>query len=217
MKNTTNEGFTMDGGGNSGPYTANWPERSQADRSASSFIDEMNRGAMTQGFSQYDAPAQRSLQAAAVTLSRRQFNDHIEAKLASRRPAAALPRVLHVDADADSALLLATLLVPETEVVHVSTRQAAIRLIREQRFDLIVLDPELADGDGAVVFEALKDVPSPTKVLLFSAHDTVWRDQASAFLVKPWTTPLQLWNTVSRLLGIAPAVWTGSASRKPAG
>lgn len=218
MKNTMNKGFTMEGAGALAGYTPNWPDSSQADRNATSFIDEMNRGAATHGASQFEAPAQRSSQNAAVTLSRRQLNEHIESDLAPRHgPATALPRVLHVDADADSALLLATLLVPETEVVHVSSRQAAVRLIREQRFDLIVLDPDLADGDGAVVFEALKEASLPTKVLLFSAHDTVWRDQASAFLVKPWATPLQLWNTVSRLLGIAPAAWTGSARRNTAG
>jgi two-component system phosphate regulon response regulator OmpR len=195
MKNTINESSTIEATGNPAGYAANWPESAQADRSISKFIDQMDRGA-------------------SVNLSRRQLSEHIEANLAVRHGAnPALPRVLHVDADADSALLLATLLVPETEVVHVSTREAALRLIGQQHFNLIVLDPELADGDGSAVFEALKKVPLPTKVLLFSAHDTVWRDQASAFLIKPWTTPLQLWNAVSRLLGIAPAAWTKPVAR----
>jgi two-component system phosphate regulon response regulator OmpR len=194
MKNTINESATIDGAG----YAANWQDSGPADRSVKKFIDEMDRSA-------------------SVTISRRQLSEHIEANLPARRSVSpALPRVLHVDADADAALLLATLLVPETEVVHVSTREAALRLIGQQHFNLIVLDPELADGDGAVVFEALKQVSSPTQVLLFSAHDTVWRDQASAFLVKPWTTPLQLWNAVSRLLGIAPAAWTKPATRDAA-
>jgi two-component system phosphate regulon response regulator OmpR len=37
----------------------------------------------------------------------------------------------------------------------------------------------------------------------------VWRDQANGFLLKPWTSPRQLWNTVTRLLGVSPAMSEG--------
>jgi Zn-dependent alcohol dehydrogenase len=62
---------------------------------------------------------------------------------------AAPPRVLHIDSDHDAALVLAALLVPETQVTHVPTMAAAQDLLRREQFALVVLDPDLTDGDGA--------------------------------------------------------------------
>ncbi|WP_295995416.1 response regulator [Rugamonas sp.] len=112
------------------------------------------------------------------------------------------PRVLHVDGDGDTALVLATLLVPETQVTHVRTLAAARRAIAHERYALVVLDPDLPDGDGAALIAALKQADSATPVLLYSAREPADRAQASAFLPKPWTSPRQLWRTVSQLLGM---------------
>jgi len=119
---------------------------------------------------------------------------------------AAQPHVLHVDADEDTALVLATLMMPEARVTHVHTLEAAARIVGEGDYSLLVLDPDLPDGDGAALFEALRKAGSTTPVLLYSARHTVWRDQASGFLLKPWTSPRQLWSTVTRLLGVSPAM-----------
>ncbi len=116
----------------------------------------------------------------------------------------AAPRVLHVDGDSDAALVLATLLAPETHVVHVPTLAAAVQAIEQQQFALVVLDPDLPDGDGAALIEALKRAHADTPVLLYSARQPEHRNLASAFLPKPWTSPRQLWRTISELLGIAP-------------
>ena len=116
----------------------------------------------------------------------------------------AAPRVLHVDGDNDSALVLATLLVPETHVTHVPTLAEAVQAIEQQQFALIVLDPDLPDGDGAMLIDTLRRASAGTPVLLYSARQPEQRNLASAFLPKPWTSPRQLWRTISELLGIGP-------------
>lgn len=112
----------------------------------------------------------------------------------------AAPRVLHVDADHDSALVLATLLVPETHLTHAATLAEGVRAIRGQRYALVVLDPDLPDGDGAALLAALRRERTDTPVLLYSARQPGHHHQANAFLPKPWTSPRQLWRTISELL-----------------
>jgi CheY-like chemotaxis protein len=112
------------------------------------------------------------------------------------------PRVLHVDSDHDVATVLAMLLVPETHVTHVPTLAEAVRVVQSERFALVVLDPDLPDGDGAALLDALKRHRDGTPVLLYSARQPAQHHAASAFLPKPWTSPRQLWRTVSELLGI---------------
>lgn len=114
----------------------------------------------------------------------------------------ATPRVLHVDGDHETALVLATLLVPETQVTHAGTLDAAMRAVGSGRFALVVLDPDLPDGDGAALLDLLGEQQRATPVLLYSARQPDRARQAMAFLPKPWTSPRQLWLTVSRLMDI---------------
>jgi two-component system phosphate regulon response regulator OmpR len=117
----------------------------------------------------------------------------------------AAPRVLHVDADADAALVLAALLVPETRVTHVASLAAAQALLRSEQFALVVIDPDLPDGDGGALLHHLHQHQSDARVLLYSARHPERHMAGSSFLPKPWTSPRQLWRTVSDLLATAPA------------
>lgn len=116
-----------------------------------------------------------------------------------------VPRVLHVDGDGDAALVLATLLVPETQVQHAASLAEAVRAINETDFALVVLDPDLPDGDGVDLLHRLARRGDAPPVLLYSARHPGLRTPAHAFLPKPWTSPRQLWRTVSHLLGLTPA------------
>jgi CheY-like chemotaxis protein len=112
------------------------------------------------------------------------------------------PRVLHIDSDEDSAVVLATLLAPEIQVVHAATYSQAQRLLEHGRFALMVVDPDLPDGDGHTLIRSLRQVDQSTPVLLYSASQPMLHHQAHAFLPKPWTSPRQLWRTVSHMLGL---------------
>ncbi|MCE3263217.1 MAG: response regulator [Pseudoduganella sp.] len=112
------------------------------------------------------------------------------------------PRVLHVDPDEDSAVVLATLLAPETQVVHAATYEQAQTLLAQGAFALLVIDPDLPDGDGHTLIRAMRQHDHHMPVLLYSASQPMLHHQAHAFLPKPWTSPRQLWRTVSHMLGL---------------
>ncbi|AXA92416.1 response regulator [Massilia sp. YMA4] len=112
------------------------------------------------------------------------------------------PRLLHIDADDTTALILATLLVPEIQVTRAGSMLEADALLRQHEFALIVLDPDLPDGDGQVLIRELRERGVHTPVLLYSARQPSLHHQAHAFLPKPWTSPRQLWQATCRLLEI---------------
>ncbi|MDQ1834026.1 hypothetical protein [Massilia scottii] len=116
-----------------------------------------------------------------------------------------VPRVLHIDSDEKTALVLATLLQPEAMVTHVATIAEARRLLGTQLYSLVVLDPGLSDGDGRALLPELLTTP----LLVYSARLPDARDPVRAFLPKPWTSPRQLWSTISTMLGIAPGMTAG--------
>lgn len=120
------------------------------------------------------------------------------------------PRVLHVDPDEDSAVVLATLLAPETHVVHAATYEQAQTLLAQGEFALLVIDPDLPDGDGHTLIRNMRQQDQHTPVLLYSASQPSLHHQAHAFLPKPWTSPRQLWRTVSHMLGLDAMVPAGT-------
>ncbi|MCG2585407.1 response regulator [Massilia sp. TS11] len=120
------------------------------------------------------------------------------ARVAQRAAELAVPRVLHVDSDEDGAATLAALLSTDARVTHVGTLAEARTLLRHQHFELLVLDPELSDGDGA---ELLPELGS-TALLVHARQHAAWHSCADGFLIKPWSSQRQIWQTVARMLGI---------------
>ncbi len=124
------------------------------------------------------------------------MNDALEAC----KPLPPAPQLLHIDADDTAAVILATLLVPEIRVTRAASLAEAELLVARQDFALIVLDPDLPDGDGQTLLRAMREQGQHTPVLLYSARQPSLHHQAHAFLPKPWTSPRQLWQATCRLL-----------------
>jgi hypothetical protein len=126
------------------------------------------------------------------------------ATVVARRPAPSClqaadgPRVLHIDSSARSAEVLDTLLVPAARVTHVQTLAAARALLRRECYSLVVLDPDLDDGDAVELLPLLLGTP----LLVYSALYPVWGEQVTAFLPKHVTPINQLWGVMARMLGI---------------
>ena len=116
-----------------------------------------------------------------------------------------VPQVLHIDADIKSATVLAALLMPEARVTHAASLAQARALLATHIYSLVVLDPQLPDGDA----DALMPLLAATPLLVYASRHPEWRVTAGRFLPKPWTTPRQLWSTVSGMLGIAGGVAAG--------
>jgi two-component system phosphate regulon response regulator OmpR len=118
---------------------------------------------------------------------------------------ASVPRVLLIDSDSAIAQTLSNLLMPEAHVTHVLTLAEARRLLSSEIFSLVVMDPSLPDGDAG----SLMAVLTATPVLVYSERRPAWRDTAAAYLPKPWTSPRQLWSTISHILGVPASMSAG--------
>ena len=114
-------------------------------------------------------------------------------------------RELLVDADPGAAAVLSALLAPEAQVVHAATLAEALRWLTTEIFSAVVIDPSLPDGDAAALLPALVATP----LLVYSAHPPHWRDVQAAYLPKPWTSPRQLWVTISGMLGLVDSLAAG--------
>jgi two-component system phosphate regulon response regulator OmpR len=114
--------------------------------------------------------------------------------------AQAIPHVLHIDGDGEAALVLATLLTPEARVTHVDTLLAATRAIGGAHYALVVLDPDLPDGDGGILLDTLRAEHPSTPVMLYARRPPRRPFHTRATLLKPQTAARQLWHTLAHLL-----------------
>lgn len=116
------------------------------------------------------------------------------------------PRVLHVDTQTGTAAVLASLLGGAVHVTHVATLAQARRLLQEQIFSLVILDPALPDGDASQLLPLLAGTP----LLVYSDQQLASRDAvASLFLPKSVTTARQLWTAMSSMLWDTSALSAG--------
>ena len=105
-------------------------------------------------------------------------------------PDLALKRILCVDNNADSCDLLITML-SDYEVIPTGTVSEGLRLARSDRFDLVILEQRLPDGQGTDLCRLIHDFMPRTPILFFScaAYAADRRDGLAAgaqeYLVKP--------------------------------
>jgi len=57
------------------------------------------------------------------------------------------------------------------EIVHVTDLAGAMTALREQQFDVMLLDLQLPDGDGLECIDAVKNVDNDTPIVVLSAQD----------------------------------------------
>jgi PAS domain S-box-containing protein len=114
-----------------------------------------------------------------------------------------VPRILHVDDDADVLKVVGAVLAADFDVVPAASLQQAREKLAQERFHLILLDLSLPDGNGA---ELLGSLPAPnqaTPVVIFSAHEVEYGmlEKVRAALVKSKTSNEQLSQTLQKLMG----------------
>ena len=116
------------------------------------------------------------------------------------------PRILCVEANSDTCLLLAVMLgLTSFDVTCVSTAAEGMALARSEPFDLYLLDGLLSDGTGAELCASIREFDPVTPVVFFSAlaEERHRREAiaagATAYLIKPNDLSV-LASTVGRLL-----------------
>lgn len=102
------------------------------------------------------------------------------------------PRILFVDDDQDTRLMMTSLLRPSKyEVVTAECMTAALHLAERETFDLFVIDSRFPDGDGVDLCHKLCAISSAIPIIFLSGDASAEDKQkalaagAKHYLIKP--------------------------------
>ena len=109
------------------------------------------------------------------------------------------PRILHVEDD-ESIITIVSALVEETaDIIAAKTVNEAKGLLKQETFDLVILDLMLPDGNGEDLLPLLSKPGQPSiPVIIFSVKDVSHEiaESIMAVLVKSQTSNVELLNTI---------------------
>ena len=115
------------------------------------------------------------------------------------------PRLLYVEDDSDIVQMVAALLGNEVDLVVAHTLAEARNKLRQEIYDIAILDVALPDGSGLDLIPFLKNVGQPpTPVIIFAAQEvtpSISRHVDGA-LVKSSTTNEELLEAIKSLISI---------------
>lgn len=111
--------------------------------------------------------------------------------------------ILHVEDDPDNIEIVAQILKDRATIVAATSLKAAQHRVLNSRFDLVILDVTLPDGNGMDLISYMRaNGKQATPVLVFSASETPneLQNLVSASLVKSKTTNEELVGCIGRIL-----------------
>ena len=114
-----------------------------------------------------------------------------------------LPRILHVEDDVDLGKVLAVSLQGRAQVELAASLQQAEQLLRQKRFDMILLDIALPDGSGLDLLdrlEALTGAALPVVILCAEAPPPEVHARVAAVMVKTRLSEAKVVETIVGLL-----------------
>ena len=113
-----------------------------------------------------------------------------------------LPRVLHVEDEADVHKVVSIILREHCKLTWTTTLVASKEALESDDFDLVLLDIGLPDGSGLDLLEVIERRVKPPRVVIFSAHDVTqdYADKVSAVLVKSHTDNRKLADVITRVI-----------------
>lgn len=80
-------------------------------------------------------------------------------------------RILHVEDDDSTLLLIRGALGNLAELVQTTSIQKASELLKTQEFDLVILDFTLPDGSGQSLLKDLRSRIEPPEIIVLSGHE----------------------------------------------
>ena len=117
-----------------------------------------------------------------------------------------MTQILHVEADEAICEMISSLFTNEANVIAARSLAEATALLSEQKFDLIILDLELPDGNGENLFPLLRMPPqeSPHVVLVSQEKEApkVLAGRVRGELAKSKTSSLDILNTIEAAIGV---------------
>ena len=112
------------------------------------------------------------------------------------------PRILHIEDDPDIQHVVGAVAGSLAEFEFVPDLKRARESLGTGRYDLVILDLALPDGDGWALLPMLNQIIPPPPVLVFSSRELTSQEaeQVAAALVKSQTSNQTLFYTVSTLI-----------------
>ncbi len=109
-----------------------------------------------------------------------------------------MPRVLHVEDEADVHTIVKEMLQDCCELTWTTSVAASKDALNNEEFDLVLLDIGLPDGSGLDLLETIEHRVNPPRVVIFSAYDVTeeYADKVSAVLVKSKTDNRKLADVI---------------------
>ncbi|MDO8386447.1 MAG: ATP-binding protein, partial [Polaromonas sp.] len=113
------------------------------------------------------------------------------------------PRILHVEDDLDIQRVAAAIAQDFATFEFAATLAEARTRLRQQHFDLVLLDLALGESSGWDLLADIEAMTLPPPVVVFSAQDVDRQQhaQVAAVLLKAQTTNEELLQTLQRVLG----------------
>jgi PAS domain S-box-containing protein len=113
-----------------------------------------------------------------------------------------LPRVLHVEDEADVHNVIRTMLQGQCELAWAPTLRASREALEKESYDLVLLDISLPDGSGLDLLETIETQDTPPQVVIFSAHDVTeeYANRVSAVLIKSNTNNKDLARIITNAM-----------------
>ena len=114
-----------------------------------------------------------------------------------------LPRILHVEDDADLSKVLAVSLQGRAQVELATSLHQAEQLLRQQRYDMIVLDIALPDGSGLELLDRLDSLAGaavPVVILCAEAPPEEVHCRVATVMVKTRLSEAKVVETIVELL-----------------
>ncbi|NWJ44300.1 MAG: response regulator [Chloroflexi bacterium] len=113
------------------------------------------------------------------------------------------PSVLHVEDDADVSSVVSAILSNIAQITIAATLKQARRLLRNQVFDLVILDLDMPDGSGLSLLPYLSKAPDhKIPVVVFSVSDLEEAvvNKVDAILIKSRTSNAELIDTIKAII-----------------
>lgn len=128
----------------------------------------------------------------------------IEHLLSQNRTKLTSARILHVEDDEDIVSIMQMQLEPKFHYHHAGSLAEARLKLRINRYDLVLLDIGLPDGNGWQLIPDLQLSHANVPVIVFSAQDVSVneRNQATAVFGKTKVEPTALIEQISQMLGV---------------
>ena len=118
------------------------------------------------------------------------------------RGAGSKPRILHIEDDTDVLQIVSAMLKDDATVSYAANLHDAKQMLKQETYDLVILDLALPDGSGVDLLPLLNRQTTSIPVVIFSAYEVgiEFARNVAAALVKSRTSNQELLDTIKSLI-----------------